>query len=155
MVWLRTPRWCPRIPSPGQPPWKDMLCSWDVVALSCVTQQFLHCLTPWQWDDGPGFFSISWLSLKAMSADLTDKLRTPKVIHNVTNTRCPLGSLFIRSKHGFWPSEGFFAALPPCQPPILTLHVSNGTPITDQLVFFSARECFPFLKWYKWSQAFT
>ena len=69
-----------------------------------------------------------------MSADLADKLRAPKVTHNVTDTRCPLGSLFIRQNHGFGSFEGFFAGLPPRQPPILTLHVSNGTPITDHLL---------------------
>ena len=111
-------------------------------------------LTPWQWDDGPGFFSTSCLSLKTMSAALADKLRAPKVTHNVTNTRCPLGSLFIRSKHGFWPSEGFFAALPPCQPPILTLHVSNGTPITDQLVFFFIARMFSISKMIQMKSSF-
>ena len=74
-----------------------------------------------------------------MSADLADKLRAPKVTHNVTNTRCPLGSLFIRQNHGFGSFEGVFAGLPPRQPPILTLQVSNGTPITDHLLLCNAR----------------
>ena len=74
-----------------------------------------------------------------MSAVLVDKLRAAKVTHNVNNTRCRLRGLFTRSKHGFWSFECLFAGLPPSQPPILTLHVSNGTPITDQLVFFGAK----------------
>ena len=79
-----------------------------------------------------------------MSADLADKLRAPKVTHNVTNTTWPLGSFFIRQNLGSF--EGFFAGLPPRQPPILTLHVSNGTPITDHLLLWLAMQvCFAFL----------
>ena len=107
-------------------------------------------------DTVPGFFSTSWLSLKTMSAALADKLRVAKVAHNVNNTRCPLGSLFIRQNHGFGSFEGFFAGLPPCQPPILTLHVSNGTPITDHLLLWLAMQvCFAFLNWCKKSAHIT